>query len=58
MAVAYFYGHAMHASGIDFFLPKVNKGEDAVLYCFIFLFISAAGPGAFALDHLLFRRRA
>lgn len=58
MAVAYFYGHAMNAKGIDFFLPTVNQGDSAVLYCWFFLYLSAAGPGAFAIDNALFRRRA
>ena len=58
MAVAYFYGHAMHAKGINFFLPTVNEGDSAVFYCWFFLYLSAAGPGAFALDNILFRRRA
>lgn len=53
MAVAYFYGHARHGG----FWPKANQGEMAVLYCWLFLYISAAGPGAFALDNL-FRREA
>lgn len=51
MAVAYFYGHARNG-----FLPKVNGGEPAVMYCWFFLYLAAAGPGAFALDNL-FRRR-
>jgi putative oxidoreductase len=51
MAVAYFYGHARNG-----FLPKVNGGELAVIYCWLFLYLAAAGPGAFALDNL-FRRR-
>jgi len=53
MAVAYFYGHARNAS----FWPNVNQGELAVIYCWLFLYLSAAGPGAFALDNL-FRRAA
>ena len=55
MAVAYFKGHAF-ASGSFVFWPKVNQGELAVLYCWIFLYIFAAGPGAFALDNLWTRR--
>jgi putative oxidoreductase len=47
MAVAYFLVHAPNG-----FFPAVNMGEGAILYCFIFLFLSAAGPGAFALDNL------
>lgn len=52
MAVAYFYGHARNG-----FLPKVNGGELAVIYCWVFLYIAAAGPGAWALDNVLRRRR-
>ena len=52
MAVAYFYGHAGNGS----FLPKVNGGELAVLYCWLFLYLWAQGPGAWALDNLWKRR--
>ena len=47
MAVAYFMAHAPHGS---FFAPALNQGEEAVLYCFIFLFISVAGAGAWSID--------
>jgi putative oxidoreductase len=47
MAVAYFMAHAPRG-----FYPIVNQGELAVLYCFVFLFLAAAGPGAFSLDAL------
>jgi putative oxidoreductase len=53
MAVAYFMAHAPHA-----FLPIVNHGELAVLYCFAFLFIAASGSGAWSLDALIWRRAA
>ncbi|HEX8153678.1 MAG TPA: DoxX family protein [Thermoanaerobaculia bacterium] len=53
MAVGYFYGHAGNGS----FFPNVNGGELAVLYCWIFLYLAAAGPGAWAVDHLIRRRR-
>ena len=45
MAVAYFMAHA--PSG---FLPILNQGELAVLYCFVFLYFSVAGAGAFSID--------
>lgn len=45
MAAAYFMAHAGRA-----FLPLLNGGELAVLYCFVFLFLWANGPGAWALD--------
>ncbi len=50
MAVAYFIAHA--ASG-SIFLPLLNAGEPAVLYCFIFLLFAATGGGAWCLlEHL------
>jgi putative oxidoreductase len=48
MAVAYFKAHFPHG-----FLPLVNHGELAVLYCFIFLYLCIAGAGPFSLDSLL-----
>jgi putative oxidoreductase len=55
MAFAYFIGHA----GQGFVLvPMLNRGELAVLYCFVFLFFAAAGPGAWSLDGMRGRRTA
>jgi putative oxidoreductase len=51
MAVAYFMGHA--SSG---FLPLVNGGELAALYCFVFLYFVFAGGGAWSLDRLIWKR--
>ena len=48
MAVAYWMFHA--PSG---FYPILNGGELAILYCFVFLYLAAAGPGAFSLDRIL-----
>ena len=48
MAYAYWTVHATHAV-----LPFVNFGEMAVIYCFLFLFISARGSGVFSIDHIL-----
>ena len=47
MAVAYFQGHFPHG-----FWPLANQGTPAVLFCFIWLYISAAGPGPWSLDAL------
>jgi putative oxidoreductase len=47
MAVAYFIAHAPQG---HFFSPALNQGEEAVLYCFIFLFVSVAGGGAWSID--------
>jgi putative oxidoreductase len=32
------------------FWPLVNKGEAAIMFCFVFLYIAAAGPGAWSID--------
>ena len=48
MAVAYFMAHAPAG-----FLPIVNKGELAVIYSFVFLYLAFAGGGAFSLDRLI-----
>ena len=53
MAVAYFIAHAPGG-----FLPIVNKGELAVIYCFVFLFLSVAGGGSFSVDSVLRKSRA
>ena len=47
MAFAYFIGHAPRG---NFLLPMLNEGESAVVYCFVFLFFAAAGPGAWSID--------
>ena len=47
MAFAYSIGHASAGTAL---LPLMNKGEPAVLFCFIFLFFAAAGGGAWSLD--------
>jgi putative oxidoreductase len=52
MAVAYFM---MHASGG--FWPIVNKGELAVLYCFVFLYIASRGSGRLSIESLAKKRR-
>ena len=48
MAVAYFMRHFPLG-----FWPVTNKGELAVVYCFLFLYLFTAGPGAWSLDNLL-----
>jgi putative oxidoreductase len=47
MAVAYFMAHAPGG-----FWPLQNKGELAVLYCFVFLFLAVAGGGEWSVDRL------
>ena len=45
MAFAYFIAH--FPRGI---YPALNGGEAAILFCFIFLYLAAAGPGSFAIN--------
>lgn len=45
MAFAYFIAHAPRG-----FYPILNAGELAALYCFVFLYIAAAGPGPWSYD--------
>jgi putative oxidoreductase len=51
MAFAYFLAHAPRG-----WIPLTNGGELPVLYCFIFLYLAAAGGGAWSLDALLRRQ--
>jgi putative oxidoreductase len=52
MAVAYWMAHGMKA-----LLPLQNNGELAVLYCFVFLFISTQGSGIWSVDALINHRK-
>jgi putative oxidoreductase len=52
MAVAYFMAHAPQG-----FYPLLNGGELAALYCFVFLYLSAAGAGPWSLDAII-RKKA
>jgi putative oxidoreductase len=45
MAVAYFIAHLP----VSFF-PAINHGDMAIMFSFVFLFLAAAGPGAWAVD--------
>jgi putative oxidoreductase len=48
MAAAYWIAHAPRS-----FYPVLNGGDAAIRYCFVFLFIAAAGGGAWSLDRAL-----
>lgn len=52
MAFAYFIGHAPGG-----FWPMLNGGELAVLYCFVYLYLAAAGGGDWSADRLLSKKR-
>jgi len=51
MAVAYFQFHFPKSAW-----PTVNGGTSAALFCFVWLYVSAAGPGPWSLDALRRRR--
>jgi putative oxidoreductase len=51
MAVAYFMAHQPQAP-----FPVQNQGDAAILFCFVFLYLVAAGGGPWALDRALFKR--
>jgi putative oxidoreductase len=48
MAAAYFIAHAPQS-----FFPILNHGDAAILFCFIFLYLAAAGGGEWSLDRVL-----
>lgn len=51
MAVAYFMAHAPGG-----FFPMMNGGEAAMLFCLVFLYIAAAGPGPWSVDEVMARK--
>src|SRR5581483_4802886 len=52
MAFAYFISHAPNS-----FFPILNRGDAAILYCFVFLYIAFAGGGPWSVDALLRGKR-
>jgi putative oxidoreductase len=52
LAVAYFMAHAPGG-----FLPLTNRGELAVLYCFVFFYLFFAGGGPWSVDALIGRNK-
>jgi putative oxidoreductase len=51
MAFAYFIGHAPRG-----FWPVLNQGTPAILFCFVWLYVSAAGAGPLSVDAVMRRR--
>ena len=45
MAVGYWMAHAPKSP-----FPAINGGDAAILFCFVFLYLVFAGPGAWAID--------
>ncbi len=54
LAFAYFIGHASKGHAL---VPSLNGGDTAVTWCFVFLFLAAAGAGAWSVDSALRRPR-
>jgi putative oxidoreductase len=52
MAFAYFIGHAP-----QHLWPVINQGSGPILFCFVYLYMSAAGPGPWSVDAALRRGR-
>jgi putative oxidoreductase len=46
MAVAYWMAHAPNS-----LFPALNGGDAAILFCFLFLYLAVAGPGALSVDN-------
>ena len=46
MAAGYWMYHVPHGG----FFPSLNEGDAAILFCFVFLYIAAAGPGPWAVN--------
>jgi putative oxidoreductase len=61
MAVAYFYVHVMQlgqppmgpGGAMGLLIPQLNKGIDAALFCFAFLYIATRGSGIWSLDAMM-----
>jgi putative oxidoreductase len=65
MAVAYFYVHVMQLGAPPMgpggaegtLIPQLNRGVDAALFCFAFLYISTRGAGILSIDRFISRFR-
>ena len=57
MAFAYFMGHLLKAGiGAPVFIPLLNGGNAAILFCFACLYLACAGGGAWSLDAVMRKR--
>ncbi|MBN9314480.1 MAG: DoxX family protein [Devosia sp.] len=57
MAYAFWFVH-VPMMGQGNIIPAANGGDGAALFCFVFLYLVFAGPGAFSLDEALKTRRS
>jgi putative oxidoreductase len=53
MAFAYFLGHMFKKPDEPVFLPLLNNGTPAILFCFACLYLSTSGPGPISIDAML-----
>jgi putative oxidoreductase len=64
MAVAYFYVHVMQLGAppmgpgmpLGLLVPQTNRGVDAMLFCFAFLYIATRGSGIWSVDQAIGRK--
>jgi len=52
MAFAYFLGHMFKDPANPVFLPLLNGGTAAILFCFACLYLSTAGGGPYSVDEM------
>ena len=53
MAFAYFLGHMFKDAAKPVFLPLLNAGTAAILFCFACLYLSTAGGGPYSADAMM-----
>jgi putative oxidoreductase len=56
MAFAYFLGHMFKNPAEPVFLPLLNQGTSAILFCFACLYLATAGGGPYSVDEMRNRR--
>ena len=56
MAFAYFMGHMFKTPDAPVFIPLLNGGNAAILFCFACLYLACAGGGPWSLDAMMRRR--
>jgi putative oxidoreductase len=53
MAFAYFLGHMFRDAAKPVFLPLLNAGTAAILFCFACLYLATAGGGPYSVDAMM-----
>ena len=57
MAVAYFMGHMFKTPAAPVFIPLLNGGSAAILFCFACLYLACAGGGAWSADAMMGKKK-